>query len=134
MATSAVSHLEKEKGSNGRGEDLLRTHKCGECDKEFRQLTDMKRHVRTHTGEKPFGCEDCGKQFSVLSQLKIHMRTHTGEKPYRSTGTHRLPAAGRRTGISAPALEELGYTPIHPYKHKANCKVLKSDHPKPNDP
>eukprot|EP00058_Branchiostoma_floridae_P009827 XP_002595315.1 hypothetical protein BRAFLDRAFT_87551 [Branchiostoma floridae] len=83
MATPAVSHVEER---DGHGEDRSRMHKCGECDKEFHQLSDMKRHMRTHTDEKPFRCEDYSKRFSVLSNLKRHMRTHT-EKKYRSIQT-----------------------------------------------
>nr|XP_020654575.1 zinc finger and SCAN domain-containing protein 20-like isoform X2 [Pogona vitticeps] len=55
---------------------------CFACPKQFRRATDLKEHLRVHTGERPFGCGVCGKRFTQSSALTTHRRLHTGEKPF----------------------------------------------------
>lgn len=56
---------------------------CSYCEKTFYHNSEMVKHVRTHTGEKPFHCTYCDKRFGRKSILNAHIRIHTGERPYK---------------------------------------------------
>ena len=55
---------------------------CPFCSKIMQIPYNMKRHILTHTGEKPFVCNDCGKSFNDKGNLSRHNLIHTGEKPF----------------------------------------------------
>ena len=61
------------------------------------KIAHMKRHVRTHAGEKPYNCSVCSYKSAGKANLMRHLRIHSGDKPYKcdickyaSTNAHHL--------------------------------------------
>ncbi|KAL1470956.1 hypothetical protein MTO96_040166 [Rhipicephalus appendiculatus] len=52
------------------------------CDKSFINKWHVKRHLRTHTNERPYKCAYCPKAFFEKNVFAAHVRRHTGDKPY----------------------------------------------------
>ncbi|KAI1122843.1 STE like transcription factor [Nemania abortiva] len=55
-----------------------KSHSCPipSCGRLFKRLEHLKRHVRTHTQERPYICPHCNKAFSRSDNLAQHRRTH----------------------------------------------------------
>ena len=62
--------------------------RCTECDYSSVELSKLKRHMRCHTGERPYQCPHCTYASPDTFKLKRHLRIHTGEKPYECDICH----------------------------------------------
>ncbi|XP_057299578.1 zinc finger protein 664-like [Hydractinia symbiolongicarpus] len=57
--------------------------KCPFCKKASTTPGNLKRHMRIHTGEKPYHCDECNLNFTRLTDLKRHALSHAGMKLYK---------------------------------------------------
>lgn len=49
-------------------------YRCGVCEKMCKNSYKLNEHMRTHSGERPFGCAFCTWRFATKSNLKRHVR------------------------------------------------------------
>ena len=57
-----------------------RRFQCNVCERKFIRSTHLQRHMRIHTGAKPYSCEICRKRFSRSDHVQIHERSHYKHK------------------------------------------------------
>ena len=49
---------------------------CSACPKAFAFPSELRRHLRTHTGERPHQCSKCPFRSARKSNLKVHELAH----------------------------------------------------------
>lgn len=93
-------------------EERVYKHLCSICGQGVASPAELIRHLRSHTGEKPYQCDQCKNKYKTPKALKSHinaahldvrpfscslcsrafhtknilanhMRTHTGERPFQ---------------------------------------------------
>ncbi|XP_071347084.1 uncharacterized protein [Trachinotus anak] len=81
-ASTLCGHSRSSFGVVRRARTPWKRFSCTYCDKRFMRFSQLKEHLRSHTGEKPFSCLQCGRSFTKQCNLIRHAVVHSGEKPY----------------------------------------------------
>ncbi|KAK8378611.1 hypothetical protein O3P69_011241 [Scylla paramamosain] len=85
---------EEDEGNAEEGERAYRCEVVG-CGRAFCRNEELTRHLRIHSGHRPFTCQKCGRRFVRRDHLTKHQRTHLPTHVKRSY-TCPLPACTHR--------------------------------------
>uniref|UniRef100_A0A674I604 Zinc finger protein 831 n=1 Tax=Terrapene triunguis TaxID=2587831 RepID=A0A674I604_9SAUR len=66
---------------------------CKHCGRDCLKPSVLEKHIRSHTGERPFPCTTCGIAFKTQSNLYKHRRTQT------HVNNTKLPSGSDNSGI-----------------------------------
>ncbi|KAM9786105.1 zinc finger and BTB domain-containing protein 46 [Neosynchiropus ocellatus] len=61
---------------------IRKKFKCPYCSFSAMHQCILKRHMRSHTGERPYPCDICGKKFTRREHMKRHTLVHSKDKKY----------------------------------------------------
>ncbi|XP_045466958.1 zinc finger protein OZF-like [Harmonia axyridis] len=68
-------HIVKKHGiGNAKVPEKVKKYFCHLCPKRYYANSKLEKHIRSHTGDKPFKCPTCSKCFVDKSYIKQHLR------------------------------------------------------------
>ena len=73
-----TENIKRHKTENG-------LYQCRICEYSTKHWWSLEKHIRIHTGEKPFKCDECPKRFADQSTFIKHKRIHKNDRPFGCT-------------------------------------------------
>lgn len=114
---SPASNSQAQKKSKGK---LFQCTGYPGCSMVFTRSEHLARHIRKHTGERPFQCEFCFKKFSRLDNLRQHKQTvhqHQMNNSNNGDSTNQKLKNKRGDYLTDPGAIPMYAHPHHPHIH-----------------
>ncbi|XP_072929390.1 uncharacterized protein [Epargyreus clarus] len=63
--------------------DKVKPFKCSNCDYTAARKSQLKLHLRSHSGDKPYACDECSYRSSDHNAMRRHKKLHSKQSLYK---------------------------------------------------
>ncbi|KAJ8248879.1 hypothetical protein GJAV_G00228760 [Gymnothorax javanicus] len=82
-AEKVVGNMKPPKPTKIKKKGVKKTFQCELCSYTCPRRSNLDRHMKSHTDERPHKCHLCGRAFRTVTLLRNHLNTHTGTRPHK---------------------------------------------------